>query len=419
MSTNPKDALTVVFVTDMFKDTRNGVVTSARRMRKQLEKQGHTVRVVALDRNVTWRTKRHGYLKEVKKKDENFFPVQERQIPIVRHFSERQYFQFAKADKKVFEKAFDGADVVHVFMPWQLEKKAVKFADKNGIPVTGAFHIQPENITYNVSRTVFGTNYMSHSLYRWLYRTFYRRIPYIHCPSEFIRSQLEMNGYGETAKLFVISNGVGGNFKPPLLPRQQYPEEKSTFDILMVGRLAPEKNQKTLIDAIPYSKYSNDIRLFFAGSGADQEMLEQRGSSLNRPPSFEYYEHRDLIRLMQNCDLYVHTATIEIEAVACLEAMATGLVPVIANSEKSATRQFALDNRCLFETENPRDLARKIDYWIEHPAERQEMSNDYAQSAEQYRMKASGKKMEKMFYEAISSYYKRPPRRGVFSRRMR
>jgi len=98
---------------------------------------------------------------------------------------------------------------------------------------------------------------------------------------------------------------------------------------------------------------------------------------------------------MQNCDLYVHTATIEIEAIACLESMATGLVPVIANSEKSATRQFALDKRSLFETENPRDLARKIDYWIEHPAERQEMSDAYAHSAEQYRMQKSVKRWKK------------------------
>lgn len=414
MSTDSKDTLTVVFVTDMFKDTRNGVVTSARRMRKQLQKQGHTVRVVALDRNATWWNKRKGYLEEIKKVDENFFPVKERQIPIVRHFSERQYFQFAKADKKIFNEAFDGADVVHVFMPWQLEKKAIKFARKKGIPVTGAFHIQPENITYNVSQAVFGTNYMTHALYRWLYRRFYQYIPFIHCPSEFIRSQLEMNGYEESAKLFVISNGVGSNFKPPLLPRKQYPEEKSTFDILMVGRLAPEKNQKTLIDAIPYSKYAKDIRIFFAGSGSDEEMLEQRGSSLDRPPSFDYYDHKELIRLMQNCDLYVHTATIEIEAIACLESMATGLVPVIANSEKSATRQFALDKRSLFETENPRDLARKIDYWIEHPAERQEMSDAYAHSAEQYRMQKSGKEMEKMFHDAIEAYWKKPPRKSFF-----
>lgn len=419
MAKNPDEALTVVFVTDMFKDTRNGVVTSARRMRKQLEEQGHTVRVVALDKNLTWKSRRSGYLEETKKKDENFFPVREWKVPIVGHFSEKQYFQFAKPDNKVLERAFAGADVVHLFMPWRLERRALKLARRRGIPVTGAFHIQPENITYNINRTFFGTNIVSRWLYRGLYRIFYRKIPFIHCPSEFIRSQLELNGYEETAELFVISNGVGERFQPPLVERKNYPEEKSTFDILMVGRFAPEKSQKTLIDAIPYSRYAKDIRLFFAGSGADEEKLQQRGSGLAMPPSFDHYEHSELVKLMQSCDLYVHTATIEIEAVACLEAMATGLVPVIANSQKSATRQFALDTRSLFETESPRDLARKIDYWIEHSAERKAMSEEYVRSAEQYRMGASGKKMEHMLYRAVQDFQENPPKRSLLSWRSR
>ena len=65
-------------------------------------------------------------------------------------------------------------------------------------------------------------------------------------------------------------------------------------------------------------------------------------------------------------DLYVHAADAEIEAIACIEAFSSGLVPVIANSPKSATPQFALDERSLFEAGNPKDLADKIDYWIEH-----------------------------------------------------
>lgn len=53
-----------------------------------------------------------------------------------------------------------------------------------------------------------------------------------------------------------------------------------------------------------------------------------------------------------------------------MEALACGLVPVIANSPLSATPQFALDDRSLFQAGNAGDLADKIDYWIEHPEER-------------------------------------------------
>ena len=48
-----------------------------------------------------------------------------------------------------FREAFEGADVVHFYLPFQLEKKGRKIAKGMGIPCTAAFHLQPENITYN------------------------------------------------------------------------------------------------------------------------------------------------------------------------------------------------------------------------------------------------------------------------------
>ena len=70
-------------------------------------------------------------------------------------------------------------------------------------------------------------------------------------------------------------------------------------------------------------------------------------------------------------DLYVHTSDAEIEAMSCMEAFACGLVPVIADSPRSATPQFALDERSLFPAGDTDALAERIDWWIEHPAERQ------------------------------------------------
>ena len=63
----------------------------------------------------------------------------------------------------------------------------------------------------------------------------------------------------------------------------------------------------------------------------------------------------------------VHPAEIEIEAISCLEAITCGLVPVIADSPRSATRFFALGEDNLFRHGDPMSLAGKIDFWIEHP----------------------------------------------------
>ena len=86
---------------------------------------------------------------------------------------------------------------------------------------------------------------------------------------------------------------------------------------------------------------------------------------------------------------------------SCMEAFACGLVPVIAQSPRSATPQFALDERSLFPAGDSRLLAKRIDYWYEHPQERQEMEKRYAESAKDYSLVASICQTEEMFRAAI------------------
>lgn len=100
-------------------------------------------------------------------------------------------------------------------------------------------------------------------------------------------------------------------------------------------------------------------------------------------------------------DLYVHAADAEIEAISCIEAFASGLVPIIANSPKSATPQFALDDRSLFEAGNSDNLAEKIDYWLDHEEERKDMEKEYAESGKKYNIHNSILQIEEMFQEAI------------------
>ena len=125
------------------------------------------------------------------------------------------------------------------------------------------------------------------------------------------------------------------------------------------------------------------------------------GESLTNKPIMEFFDKEELIKLLGMTDVYVHSSDAEIEAISCIEAVACGNVPIIANSVRSATPQFALDERSLFEAGNSDDLANKIDYWIEHEEERQKMQLEYAKSAEKYRISKSMEQMEGMFLDAI------------------
>ena len=115
----------------------------------------------------------------------------------------------------------------------------------------------------------------------------------------------------------------------------------------------------------------------------------------------EFYEPERLIEILHMADLYVHTSDAEIEAMSCMEAFACGLVPVIADSPRSATPQFALDERSLFPAGDSDALAQRIDWWIEHPEERKDMELRYAEHAKQYALEKSIQQTEEMFRMAI------------------
>ena len=123
---------------------------------------------------------------------------------------------------------------------------------------------------------------------------------------------------------------------------------------------------------------------------------------LPNPIVMNFYEPERLLDILHMADLYVHTSDAEIEAMSCMEAFACGLVPIIADSPRSATPQFALDERSLFPAGDSDVLAKRIDWWIEHPEERKEMELRYAEHAKQYALDRSIQQTEEMFRMAIA-----------------
>ena len=81
---------------------------------------------------------------------------------------------------------------------------------------------------------------------------------------------------------------------------------------------------------------------------------------------FGFHKQDELIRILKSADLYVHTASVEIEAIACTEAIASGLVALICDSKKSATKAFAADDWVKFKKNDSKALSEKIDYLFEN-----------------------------------------------------
>ena len=374
--------MVIVFVIDSFLEETNGTTITAVRTRNKLIELGHEVRVVTVGP------------KDLDRKD--IYTVPERYIPIVTHYSRKQNHPFAKPVKSTLEKAFEGADVVHFFVPFKMSKVGLKIAKKMNIPVTSAYHAQPGNITYGGMNLGKYGRPLEILIYKWNKR-FYKKTDNIHCPSKYIAD--EAVRFGVNSRMHVISNGVSKSFVPMEVKR-----DDDKINILMIGRFAQEKRQDLIVNAVYHSKYRDKIQIYFAGKGPQLEKIKRLGRKLPNEPIIGFYTEKELVELINKMDLYIHAADLETEGIAALEAIACGIVPIISDNKYSATNQFAIDDRSLFKAGKPKDLAKKIDYFIEHPEEKEELSKKYLELIKLYDLDYVGKRLEDMFIQAIREH---------------
>lgn len=369
----------ILLIIDQFDSANNGTTISAKRFAETLQRHGNDVRVVSTGES-----------------GNNKYVVNEFRVPFFDGLIKSQGMTFARPCRTTLEQAISWADVVHFLMPFALSIEGEKIAAGLGVAHTAAFHVQPENITSSIGMGNFRA--ANNAIYKGFRSIFYNKFTHIHCPSRFIANQLKKNGY--TAKLHVISNGIDPSFRYRKLEKSA--EFQGKLLILMVGRYSVEKRQDILIDAVAQSKYAESIQLVLAGQGPKKEDLEKRGQKLRHPPILQFFTKSQLQDMIAMCDLYVHPADVEIEAISCMEAFAGGLVPVIANSPKSATPQFALDERSLFDAGSPTDLAKKIDYWLDHEEERKKMELAYSEYGKQFNIDNCVYQIEEMFRQAMA-----------------
>jgi len=393
-----------------------GAAVWASRYVEMLRARGHEVRVVSTGDEAP-----------------DKYVVKTKIYPIIADIVADNGFVFARMDEAVVRRAFVGADIIHFMFPFKLSYTTLKIAQEMDIPIFSAFHCQPENVTYNlgfkhfpiVATYIYGRyNRMFYKHFNHIhcptipitYLSFHSAgfstfigqkaestpLDHIHCPTQFIADQLVKHNY--KGKLHVISNGVDSAFCP--IKVEKPAEWKDKYVIGMVGRLAAEKRQDLIIQAVAMSKYKDKIQLVFCGKGPKEKKYKKLVKKLGVSAKFGFYRKDDLLQLINTFDLYVHSSEIEIEAVACWEALACGKVPVIANSPNSATRFFALDNRSLFRNKDAADLCAKIEYWMENPKEKMAMSKEYITAARNNTLSKSIDRIEQVYEQVIAEHEK-------------
>ena len=374
--------MTITVICDVLGDGGNGTSVAACELIRAMKERGHCVRVVCCD--------------ESRMGQDGYYVLPKRSFGPFNGYVGKTGVSLARPVDYMLRAGIEGADVVHCMLPFALGCRAVRIAERLGVPVTAGFHCQAENFSDHLMLGWCAP--FNAYLYRRYYRRMFSRAACVHYPSEFIRGIFE----GATHKTAgrVISNGVGDDFAPGGAAKPN--SLKGRFVILSTGRYSREKRHDILIRAVARSAYNDDIALVIAGRGPLEERYRELAAREGvKDLRLGFYPRAQMPALVGCCDLYVHPADAELEGIACLEAIKSGRPVVVSDSEKSAARSFVMDERGLFRRNDPDSLAAAIDYWIEHPDEREAAGAYYARSGVARRRSECMDDMERMFADVV------------------
>ena len=382
----------VLFVINSYYTKGNGLCASARRTVKKLREAGLHVRVLS-----TFNHDSHG--------EQPHYMLSEYHLPIFDSVVTKQGYMFAKKDKQTIKRAVEWADVIHLEEPFGLQMYVAKLAKKLNKPCTSTYHLHPENLFASVylSRSKFINGF---TMWMWK-RMVFNKCQIVQCPTQNVKERLAHAKY--RAQLRVISNGLVMEDLMHLDPNRVVEKglNEPKYTVITIGRFSVEKDIKTLIKSMKYSKHADDIQLIIAGRGPKEKSLKKLAKRMmdegyiKNEPQFGFYPLNELQDIAAKADLYVHCAFIEVEGLSCMEAIQIGLVPIIADGKYTATSQFALDKMSIFKGRDPKDLAEKIDYWLDNDEHRNKERTKYIGLGKEYAIESSITELIQMFEDAI------------------
>lgn len=373
----------IVIICDILGEKNNGTTIASYNLINSLKAKGHEVTVVCCDQD--------------KKEEDGFIIVDQLNLGPLNKIIERNGITLPKTDKNIILEAFEGCDLVHVMLPFPMGITACKIAKKLGKPVTAGFHCQAELVSSHLG--LMNVEFINKTIYKEFYNLIYQYCDAIHYPTEFICNTFEKL-VGKTNH-YIISNGVNKDVQCKTVVKPE--KYKKKFIILTTGRLCKEKSHKVLLKAIAQSKYNEQIQLIMAGQGPLLGKIEKfSNKKLKNKPLIRYFTREEMIDLLNFSDLYVHPAEVELEGIACLEAVVCGLVPVVSDSKRSATKDFALTEHNIFKCNNASDLKNKIEYWIEHKEEKKDYKNKYINFGKKFDQESCMDLMEQMFEDVLA-----------------
>ena len=388
----------ILFTTESYYPIIDGGAIAQHRIVHELLNRGHDVRVIA-----------PSFIFKNTVEEENGSIIYRPRAFILPFYMNNKY-HFAPFPFFYIKKILNDfkPDVINVCSPYPNSICAMIIAKRTNVPLVGSIHILPENILAPFFTSAF---YQTMVKYTWAYLIyFYNHVDWATVPTQTGATMYQEKGM--KTPVTPISNGVNTTmFKPTnkgehLRKRFNLPQKPL---VLYTGRINQEKNVDVLVKAIPTVIREVDAHFLFCGSGGLKPEMMKLTHQLGvegHTTFIDFLDWVDYPNIYPLADVFVMPAESELQSIVTLEAIASGVPPIVVN--KGAVPELAgAGNGLVFEPRDSSQLAAHIITILTNKKLRNTMKKKSLQLSQQHSMSSVGSKYEQVYKTVLNSTKKR------------
>ena len=372
----------------------NGVATSVKNLRRELERRGHEVRVLTLSQSRrSWQDNGVTYLGS---------------LPVGRIYPGAR-LRTALSGRWVREIIAWGPDIVHSQCELSTFPLARRLAEELEIPLVHTYHTVYEDYTHYFSPSV----RLGKKAVAALSRRVADMTDAMIVPTDKVRRLLL--GYGVRAPIHVVPSGIDLSRFHGEVAAEQLRKQREQLGIpahrrvlVYVGRLAEEKNVEELLRFRAGAKNMEDLTLLIVGGGPWKPHLEKTARELGlTAPDVVFagmVSPETVPAWYRMGDLFVSASTSETQGLTYAEALATG-TPALCRADECL--EGVIVNGCngwQYRTEE--EFFRLVEEFYAHPERRAAMEAAARESAEEFSAQRFGARVEAIYLDRIARYQK-------------
>jgi glycosyltransferase involved in cell wall biosynthesis len=267
-------------------------------------------------------------------------------------------------------------DVIYTATPGIMGVYALIISKILNIPFVSAYHTDFPEYVYRYTNDHVITNIAKN-----LIKFFYNSADRVLVPSNEFYKRLEQIGINPD-KMVLFKRGVNTekfnpSFKDRRIWKKYFNDYNGEFIVLYVGRVAKEKDLDVFIQVYENMKNNNKVKFVIVGDGPyKKELQDTYGDKI----AFTgFLEGENLSKVYASADFFLFPSTTETFGNVVLEAMASGLIPLLP--DKGASKENIVDEITGFvvKDNNPKEYSIIIERLIQNEPLRNSVKKNISQ----------------------------------------